>query len=101
MTALADREVVYELIAFLGSLDEAIGFAAEEGEAGDVDCGVRAARAVVIEVRQAAPRILKTELVDLVVAEGLRILSYDTPIVIVLCGGARKSVLAEMFGFGR
>ena len=95
MAALADREGVYELIAFFGPFDEAVWLAAEERKAGDIDCRVRAARAVVIEVGQASPGVLETELIDLVVAESLRVLCNNTPIVIVLRGGARESILPE------
>ena len=84
MAAFADRKVVHKLVTLFGSLNEAVGLAAEEGEAGNIDGGIRTARAVVIKVRQAAASILESELVDLVVAECLRVLRGDGPVVLVL-----------------
>src|SRR5207237_5174024 len=98
--ALHPGEVVRPLMALLYAVHKREELATEEGHAGNIHRHIAAAGCAREVVTQAAPRILITELVDLVAANGPGVLHRAGSIVIVLHRGARSRILPEVLVLG-
>ena len=96
MCALDKGEVVGGLVALLDALHERKRLTPKECEARNIHRHVASPSTSREAVEQAAASILEAKFVDLVVANGPLILGRDAPIVVVLVGGAGKSVLTEI-----
>ena len=92
MTAPAVGEVVLDLGLILDAIDGREGGLAEVGEAGDVD----GRRGALRREADGVPGELDAELVDLVGADQVGVLTKDTQVVEGLDRGAREGVLANV-----
>ena len=82
-------EIVRKLIALLDSLNVGVRLATKIGETRNVYSRVGASGNLgVVEVGESAPRILKAEFIDFVIADAPRVLKYAGDVAISLLRGA-------------
>src|SRR5689334_5426957 len=96
VVAFDDGKIVADLVPLLHAVHKRERLAPEKCYAGNVHGHVSAARRAGEVIKQSAPRILVAQFVDLAAAHDRRFLHADAPIVIVLRGGAGKSVLPKV-----
>src|SRR4029077_17462688 len=89
-------EVVGQLVALLGALDERKRLAAKKRKARNVHRHVAASRSPREVVEQAPAGVLEAQLIDLVRADGPLVLPGDVPVVIVVQRSPRKRILSKI-----